>query len=126
MLVTLFLLLKEDLYKYKNRYINYFIRLYKIAVNYLLSQFFILFFNLYSIFFFTFFTDPGNTKEHYQLFVKKKTTKSVKQSEIFTYQPKTFENPTLVDINFAITEHSKPSHELSKILIAVYILTQKK
>ena len=29
--------------------------------------------------------DPQNAKEHYQLFIKKKNRKSVKQSEIITY-----------------------------------------
>ena len=37
--------------------------------------------------------DSCNAKEHYQLFIKYKNTKSVKQSEIITYWPKTFENP---------------------------------
>ena len=40
--------------------------------------------------------DPRNGKEHYQSFIRKKTTKSVKQSEIITYQQKTFENPNIV------------------------------
>ena len=42
--------------------------------------------------------DPCNAKEHYQSFIRKKNTKSVKQSEIITYQPKTFENPNIVDV----------------------------
>ena len=42
--------------------------------------------------------DPHNAKEHCQSFIRKKNTKSVKQSEIITYQPKTFENPNIVDI----------------------------
>ena len=42
--------------------------------------------------------DLRNTKEHYQSFIRKKNTKSVKQSEIIPYQPKTFENPNLVDL----------------------------
>ena len=33
--------------------------------------------------------DPCDAKEQYQSFIRKKTTKSVKQSEIITYQPKT-------------------------------------
>ena len=40
--------------------------------------------------------DPRNAKEHYQSFIRKKATKSVKQSEIITYQPKTFENPNFL------------------------------
>ena len=49
--------------------------------------------------------DPRNAKEHYQLFIRKKNTKSVKQPEIITYQPKTFENPNIVDIKWVITKH---------------------
>ena len=40
--------------------------------------------------------DPRNAKEHYQSFIRKKKTKSLQQSEITTYQPKIFENPTLL------------------------------
>ena len=42
--------------------------------------------------------NPRNPKEHYQSFIRKKNRKSVKQSEIITYQPKTFENQNIVDI----------------------------
>ena len=59
--------------------------------------------------------DLCNTKEHYQSFIRKKNTKSVKQSEIIPYQPKTFENPNLVDIRSVTTEHPKASHKSSKI-----------
>ena len=31
--------------------------------------------------------DPRNAKEHYQSFIRKKSTKSVKQSKIIFYQP---------------------------------------
>ena len=34
--------------------------------------------------------DPRNAKEHYQLFLRKRNRKSVKQSETITSQPKTF------------------------------------
>ena len=60
--------------------------------------------------------DPRNAKEHYQSFISKKDTKSVKQSKIITYQPKTFENPNIVDIKSVITEHPKTSHKLSKAI----------
>ena len=60
--------------------------------------------------------DPRNAKEHYQSFIIKKNRKSVKQSEIITYQPKTFENPNIVDIKSVITEHPKTSHKLSKTI----------
>ena len=60
--------------------------------------------------------DACNAKEHYQSFLRKKNTKSVKQSEIFTFQPKTFENPNIVDIKSVITEHSRTSHKLSKTI----------
>ena len=51
--------------------------------------------------------DPCNTKEHYQSFIKKKNTKSVKESEIMTYHAKTFENPNFIDIKSVIIEHPK-------------------
>ena len=60
--------------------------------------------------------DPCNAKEHYQSFIIKKNRKSVKQSEIITYQPKTFENQNIVDIKSVITEHPKTSHKLSKTI----------
>ena len=44
----------------------------------------------------------GNVKEHYQLFLRKENRKLVKQPEIITYQPKTFENPNIVDIRSVI------------------------
>ena len=50
-------------------------------------------------------TDPRNAKEHHQSLLRKKNKKSVKQSEIITYQPKTFENPNIVDIKSIITEY---------------------
>ena len=55
--------------------------------------------------------DPHNAKQHYQLFVRRKSRKSVKPSKI-----KTFENPNLVDIKPIITEHPKASHKLSKTI----------
>ena len=39
--------------------------------------------------------DPCNAKWHYQSFIRKKSRKSVKQSEITAYQPKLFENPNI-------------------------------
>ena len=42
--------------------------------------------------------DPCNAKEHYQPMIKKKNKKWVKQSEKIMHQPKTFENPNIVDI----------------------------
>ena len=53
-------------------------------------------------------------KKHYHSFIRKKNTKSVKQSKIITYQTKTFENPNIVDIKSIITKHAKTSHILSK------------
>ena len=60
--------------------------------------------------------DPRNAKEHYQSFIKKKNTKSVNQSEVITYQLKTFEKPNFVDIKSVITEHPIISHKLSKTI----------
>ena len=48
--------------------------------------------------------DSCNAKEHYESFLGKKTRKSVKQSDIITYQPNTFDT---VDIKSDITEHKK-------------------
>ena len=48
------------------------------------------------------------------IYIRKKSTKSVKQSEIITYQPKTVANPNIVDKKSVITEHPKTSHKLSK------------
>ena len=60
--------------------------------------------------------DPRNAKEHYKLFIRKKNRRSVKQSEIVTYQPKPFENRSIVDIKSFITEHIKTLHKLSKTI----------
>ena len=60
--------------------------------------------------------NPRDVKEHYQSFIRKKNTKSIKQAKIITYQPKTFENPNIVDIKSAITEHPKTSHISSKTI----------
>ena len=47
---------------------------------------------------------------------KKKTTKLVKQSNIITYEPKTFESPNIVDIKSIIIEHPKKSYRLAKTI----------
>ena len=60
--------------------------------------------------------DSRNAKEHYQLFIRKKNTKSVKQSKTIIQEPKTFENSNIVDIKSVITEHPKTSYKLSKTL----------
>ena len=57
--------------------------------------------------------DPSNYKEHYESFLGKKSRKSLKQSEIITYQPKTFYT---VDIKSDITEHPKSSQKLPKTI----------
>ena len=57
--------------------------------------------------------DPCNAKEHYQSFIIKKNRKSVKQSEIITYQSKAF---NIVDIKSVITEHPETSQKLSKTI----------
>ena len=54
--------------------------------------------------------DPSNAKKHYQSFIRQQNTKS----EIITYQPKTFENPSIVDAKSVVTEHPETSHKLSK------------
>ena len=60
--------------------------------------------------------DPGNDKEHYHLHIRKKSTKSVNQSKMITYQPKAFKKPNIVDIKSIITEYPKTSHKLSKAI----------
>ena len=60
--------------------------------------------------------DPRNAKEHYQSFIRKKNTKSVKQSKIITQHPKTFENPNIVDIKSVIIAHAKTLHKLPKTI----------
>ena len=58
--------------------------------------------------------DSRDAKECYQSFIRKKNTKSIKQSEIITYQPKNFENLNIVEIKSIIADHSKTLHKLSK------------
>ena len=58
--------------------------------------------------------DPRNAKEHYESFVRKKNTKSVKQSKIITQQLKDLENPNIAYVKSVIIEHPRTSHELSK------------
>ena len=60
--------------------------------------------------------DPRNAKEHYQSFLRKKNRKSVKQSELITYQPTTYGSPNIVDVKSVITEHPKTSHKLPKTI----------
>ena len=57
-----------------------------------------------------------DAREHYQSFFRKKNRKSVKQSEIITYHPKTFGNPNIVDIKSIIAEHTKTTLKLSKTI----------
>ena len=60
--------------------------------------------------------DLHNAKEHFQSFLRKKNKKSVKQSEIITNQPNTFENRSTINKKSVITKHSETSHRLSKTL----------
>ena len=41
--------------------------------------------------------DPRNAKEHHQAFIKKTQTQK-KTIKKITYQPKTFENPNIIDV----------------------------
>ena len=54
--------------------------------------------------------------QHYESFLRKKNRKSVKQSEIITYQLKTFQNSNIIDIKSDFREHTKTSHKLSKTI----------
>ena len=57
---------------------------------------------------------PRSAIEQYQSFIRKKTTKLVKQSEIITCQPKTFQIPNIVYIKSILTKYPKTSHNLFK------------
>ena len=61
-------------------------------------------------------SDPCNAEVHFQSFIRKKSTKSVKQWKIITQQSKTLENPNIVDIKLVIIEHPKTLHKLSKTI----------
>ena len=41
--------------------------------------------------------DPHNGKQQYQPFILMKNRKSVQQLKIISYQPRTFQNPEIVD-----------------------------
>ena len=82
--------------------------LYNIVINYLLHPFFMLFFHLSKIIFLKW--------EHYQSFIGKESTKSLKQSKAITQQPNTFENPDIVDIKSVTIGHPKHLHKLSKTI----------
>ena len=60
--------------------------------------------------------DPRSTKDHYESFLRKQNRKSVKQSEIIIYQPKTSESSNIDDIKSDIREHQKTLHKLSKTI----------
>ena len=55
--------------------------------------------------------DPSNAKEYHNYSLKRKNTKSVKQSKIIAQRSKIFKNPNIVDIKSIIIEHLKTSHE---------------
>ena len=59
--------------------------------------------------------DALNAKGHYQSSMTKKNRKSVKQSEIITYQSKTFKNPNTIDIKSVITEHPKTLNNYQRL-----------
>ena len=54
--------------------------------------------------------DPCNAKEHYKSFTIKENRKYVKQAEIITYQPRTFQNPELVDIKYQLLQNIQKPH----------------
>ena len=57
--------------------------------------------------------DPRNAKQHFDSFLRKKKRKSVKQSEIITYQPKNFQNPNIVYMKSVITKQPETAHKFS-------------
>ena len=50
--------------------------------------------------------DPRNAKELFQSFIRKKNTKSLKQSKLIPY-PNSFENPNIVDLKSVIQNIQK-------------------
>ena len=58
--------------------------------------------------------DLLNAKEHYEWFWRQE--KSVKRSEIITYQPNIFRNPNIVGIKSDIIEHPNTFYKLSKTI----------
>ena len=58
-------------------------------------------------------SDPRNGKEHYQSLLRKKNTKSVKQSKVINYF---FENPNISDMKLFFTEHPRTLNKLSNTL----------
>ena len=58
--------------------------------------------------------DALSVKQYYQSYLKRKSTKQVKQSKIITHQTKIFENPNIIDLKSVTTEYPKTSHKLSK------------
>ena len=52
-------------------------------------------------------SDPSNATEYYNSYLKKKNTKSVKQSKLIIQQLKAVEIPNIVDIKSIIIEHPK-------------------
>ena len=60
--------------------------------------------------------DPRNATEHYQSLLINKNRKSLKQSQVISNQPKTFQNPNITDTKSVITEHPKTSNKLSKAI----------
>ena len=59
-------------------------------------------------------TDATNAKQYCHSYLKRKNTKLVKASKIFTQQPNIFENPNTVDIKSVTIQHPKTSHKLSR------------
>ena len=79
--------------------------------------------------------DPKNVKQYYQSYIKRKNKKSIKQSKIITYQPKSFEDANIDDIKLVTIEHPKTSHKWSETIkqagkvgsdSVLYIETKKK
>ena len=57
--------------------------------------------------------DPHNAKEHYQSFIRKKNTKSLKTIKNNYLSTK---NLNIVEIKLVIIEHPKTSYKLSKTI----------
>ena len=61
-------------------------------------------------------SDPSNTKEYCESYLKRTSTELLKRSKINTQQPKKIENQKTVDIKSVFIEHPKTSRKLFKAI----------
>ena len=61
-------------------------------------------------------SDPSNTNEYYQSYLKRKPTKLVKHLKTIIQLPKNLENLNIVDIKSIFVEHPITSFKLSRTI----------